>query len=180
MTELETERLLLRPMTEADLDWYAALRGDAHVMRYIGSAGSTTRERSRERLERLVSCWAEHGLGMFSVKLRAESTPIGWAGLQPLDGSSDIEIGYGFGRAAWGRGFATEAARAILRWGFAVCALHRIVAVAYPDNDASHRVMEKLGMRYEGMRLVYGVDSVCYSVTADDFASNTSPRGGRS
>lgn len=176
MIEIETERLLLRPMTDADLEWYASLRADAEVMRFIGATGTLTREQSKERLDRLLACWTQHGLGMFSVRPRDDATPIGWAGLQPLDGSEEIEVGYGFGRPAWGRGFATEAARAVVRWGFADRALERIVAVAYPENDASRRVMEKLGMRHEGMRLVYGVESVYYSLTPNDFVPHASPR----
>jgi RimJ/RimL family protein N-acetyltransferase len=175
MTELVTERLVLRRMTADDLGWLAQLRGDADVMRYIGSAGAVPLEQTRERLDRYLACWAAHGLGMFSVREGADGSPVGWAGLQPLEGTEEIEVGYAFGPPAWGRGFATEAARAVVRWGFDDRSLSRIVAVAYPENDASRRVMDKLGMRYEGTRLVHGVESVYYAVTPHDFAS-ASPR----
>lgn len=176
MLEIETERLLLRPMMDADFEWFAALRGNADVMRYIGSAGPMTREQSRERLDRYLACWETHELGMFSVRERGTATPVGWAGLQPREGSDEIEVGYAFGPPAWGRGLATEAARAAVRWGFEDRGLERIVAVAYPENDASRRVMDKLGMRYEGMRVVYGVDSVYYAVTVRDFTTSALPR----
>lgn len=176
MTELVTTRLVLRRLTADDLAWLAALRGDAEVMRYIGSAGAVPLEQTRERLDRYLACWATHGLGMFSVREGPDGAPVGWAGLQPLEGTEEIEVGYAFGPSAWGRGYATEAARAVVRWGFEERSLERIVAIAYPENDASRRVMDKLGMRYEGTRLVHGVDSVYYTVTPHDFA-RASPRG---
>jgi len=178
MIELETERLLLRPMSREDLDWFAVLRGDAGVMRYIGAGRAMTREESIERLDRYVDCWATHGLGMFGVRARATAAPIGWGGLQPLDGSDETEVGYAFAREAWGLGYATELARAVVGWGFAARGLERIVAVADPENRASRRVMEKLGMRYEGNRTAHGADSVYYAVTAAGFASADSPRMG--
>lgn len=169
MPMLRTQRLDLQPLMLADLEWYAPLAADAEVMRYIG-VGSLTFAQATERLERYVRCWDEHGLGMFSVRLRDENLPVGWAGLQPLNGTSEIEVGYAFGGSAWGRGFATEVASAAVQWGFETCGLDRIVAVASSENGSSRRVLGKLGMRYEGVRPVYGHDSVYYSLTPADFA----------
>ena len=153
-----------------DLTWYAKFAGDAEVMRYIGQAGPLTFAQATERLARYVRCWEEHGLGMFGVRLRDEPLPVGWAGLQPLSGTDEIEVGYAFGRSAWGRGYATEVASAVVQWGFETLGLERIVAVASPENTASRRVMDKLGMRYEGMRPGSGQDSVYYSLTLPAFA----------
>lgn len=163
-------------MVLTDLEWYARFAADADVMRYIGRAGALTREEAAERLARYVRCWAEHELGMYSVRLRDEDVPIGWGGLQPLDGTAEIEVGYAFAKPAWGRGFATELASVVVQWGFEERRLDRIVAVATPENAASRRVMEKLGMRYEGVRPVYGQDSVYYSLTPDAFARAASLR----
>lgn len=176
MTEIVTERLTLRPLTADDLEWIAAFRGDADVMRFIGAAEPMTLEQSRERLDRYVACWAERGLGMFGVRELGGDAAIGWAGLQPLEETEEIEVGYAFGKAAWGRGIATEAARAVVRWGFEDLGLERIVAIAYPENDASRRVMQKLGMRHEGMRLAHGVESAYYSLTPQNFVHCASPR----
>ena len=81
---------------------------------------------------------------------------MGEAGLQYLEAGPDVELGYTLARAAWGRGYATEAARAVLHWGFAGLRLHRIVAVADPANTASLHVLEKLGMARRGLRECYG------------------------
>ncbi|HMA01056.1 MAG TPA: GNAT family N-acetyltransferase [Gemmatimonadaceae bacterium] len=177
MPTLRTERLVLRPLVLADIEWYARFAGDADVMRFIGRAGPLTREQAEERLARYVRCWAEHELGMFSVRLRDdEQAPVGWGGLQPLDGTAEIEVGYAFEKPAWGRGFATELASVVVQWGFEERRLDRIVAVASAENAASRRVMDKLGMRYEGMRPVYGQDSVYYSLTPEAFARAASLR----
>jgi RimJ/RimL family protein N-acetyltransferase len=171
-----TRRFELRPMVLDDLTWYATFAGDAEVMRYIGQAGPLSLAQATERLARYVRCWEEHGLGMFSVRLRDEEPSVGWAGLQPLTGTDEIEVGYAFGRSAWGRGYATEVAGEVVRWGFEELALERIVAVASPENGSSRRVMDKLGMRYEGMRPGSGPDSVYYSLTPAAFTRAASLR----
>jgi RimJ/RimL family protein N-acetyltransferase len=175
MPTIRTQRLDLQPLMLADLEWYAGFAADPEVMQYIGT-GPLTHTQAQERLARYVRCWEEHGLGMFSVRLREDDVPVGWAGLQPLNGSPEIEVGYAFGKAAWGRGFATEVASAAVRWGFEELGLDRIVAVASSENAGSRRVMDKLGMRYEGMRPVYGHDSVYYSLTPAAFARSASLR----
>ena len=170
MPTLLTPRLELRPMEIDDLAWYAEFAGDADVMQYIGHAGPLSHQQATERLARYVRCWEEHGLGMFGVRLRNESAAVGWSGLQPLTGTDEIEVGYAFGKEAWGRGYATEVASAVVQWGFETLGLERIVAVASPENAASRRVMDKLGMSYEGVRPGSGPPSVYYSVTPAAFA----------
>lgn len=165
MPSLETQRLLLRPLTADDLDWLVELRGDSDVMRYIGTEGALSREKTVQRLERYLQCWSEHGLGMFGIRYRERDEAVGWAGLQPLEQTGEIEVGYAFGKPEWGRGLATEAAAAVLEWGFRERGLDRIVAVASPENTASRRVMDKLGMRFEGLRFRYGQDCAYYSLT---------------
>ena len=159
-----------------DLTWYAPFAGDAEVMRYIGQAGPLSFAQATERLARYVRCWEEHGRGMFGVRLREEQHAVGWAGLQPLSGTDEIEVGYAFGQPAWGLGYATEVASAVVQWGFESLGLERIVAIASPENAGSRRVMDKLGMRYEGMRPGSGQDSVYYSLTPTAFARAASLR----
>ena len=163
-------------MVPEDLSWYAHFAGDAEVMRYIGQSGPLSLAQATERLARYVRCWEEHGLGMFGVRPRDEQLSVGWAGLQPLSGTDEIEVGYAFGRSAWGLGYATEVASAVVQWGFQALGLERIVAVASPENAGSRRVMDKLGMQYEGMRPGSGQDSVYYSLTPAAFARAASLR----
>jgi ribosomal-protein-alanine N-acetyltransferase len=172
MTQLETERLLLTRLRIDDLEWLVTMRGDPDVMRYIGGEGAVSREKTVERVDRYLKCWEEHGLGMFGIRFRGEAEAVGWAGLQPLEQTGEIEVGYAFGKPAWGRGLATEAARAAVEWGFGEHGLERIVAVASPENSASRHVMAKLGMTYEGLRFRYGTECVYYSITPEAFAAH--------
>ena len=175
MTSIETPRLLLRPLSPDDLEWLVALRGNADVMRYIGSDGAVPREKTVQRLERYLHCWSEHGLGMFGIRYREAGDAgdaVGWAGLQPLEQSGEIEVGYAFGKSEWGRGLATESAKAVIAWGFRERGLDRIVAVASPENTASRKVMDKLGMRFEGIRYRYGQDCAYYSLSPSSFEAH--------
>jgi RimJ/RimL family protein N-acetyltransferase len=94
--------------------------------------------------------------GLWVVERQDEPGFLGWCGLFPLNHSGLIEIGYRYVRAAWGQGIASEAARAVLDHGFRALALDPIVAVAHPDNRASQRVLEKIGLRAAGEAYYYG------------------------
>lgn len=180
MPTLHTARLQLRRLTIDDLDWFTAMRGDEDVMRYIGTAGPLTPEQSVEKLDKYLKCWENNGLGMFGIRRHGETNPIGWGGLQPLAETGEIEVGYAFAKPAWGHGFATETAAAVVRWGFEELGLARIVAVAYAENARSRRVMDKLGMSFEGMRHLYDTESVYYSLTPAAFAAATEQARGAS
>ena len=122
--------------------------GDPEVMRYVGAE---RRPLDRKGVATLLASaeaqWQRQGFGLLAVVERETGRLVGEAGLQPLEAGPDIEFGYTLARAVWGRGYATEAARAVLRWAFAGLRLHRVVAVADPANAASLHVLDKLGMR---------------------------------
>jgi ribosomal-protein-alanine N-acetyltransferase len=99
---------------------------------------------------------------------------IGCGGLQPLEDSGEIEIGYSFAKLFWGQGYATEMAAAWFRYGFESAGLERIVAVADPENTGSWRVMEKLGMQYEGRAHYYGMECVKYAIAREQFRPSDS------
>lgn len=96
---------------------------------------------------------------------------IGWSGLMPLSGTDEIEVGYGMIKKFWGRGIGYEAAKAWLDFGFKRKNLSRIVAVAYPENTGSRRIMEKLGMNYEKTETHYGAKCVFYGISRAEFAN---------
>jgi ribosomal-protein-alanine N-acetyltransferase len=169
-----TERLLIRPLTRDDLPALVELRADEEVSRYLGGAAMQSPEAIDKRLDFYISCHARHGFGMSALLRKTDGVMIGWGGLQPLEETGEIEVGYGFARAHWGQGLATETAAAWLRYGFERAGLARIVAVAAPENTASRHVMEKLGMKYEKTEPHYGIDCVLYAISRADFA----PRAG--
>lgn len=166
---IETERLIVRPIIEDDFETLCKLRSDEEVMKYMGGAEFSKREKFAERFRFYIEHQKEHGFGMNLVILKETDEIIGWAGLQHLDGGSEIEVGYGFDKPFWGRGYATEVARALMIYGFEKLNLNKIVAVAIPENKGSWHVMEKLGMKYIKNDFHYGFECVCYAITKEEF-----------
>lgn len=148
MPELETARLYLRPFEPGDLDALALMFADPEVMRFLPAGQGISRERTQAALSRYIESWETNGYGLYAVIEKSSSTLIGHCGLSQLDHTDEIELAYGLRRASWGKGYATEAARACLRFGFEELNLDRIVGIVVPENIASQRILEKLGMQY--------------------------------
>ncbi|HEX2220967.1 MAG TPA: GNAT family N-acetyltransferase [Candidatus Limnocylindria bacterium] len=162
---VETERLRLRSLTDGDEEAEAlhAIYGDAETMRYIGSGGRPTphRDATRRMLHSLIRHEAWHGFGLWAVDERESEETIGIAGLAYVeDLGPEVELAYLLRRDRWGHGYAAEAAAAALRVAFDDIGLGRVIALAYPENRASIRVMEKIGMRRDGTQHAYGRELV--------------------
>ena len=166
---IETERLILRPFTLDDLPEMMRLRADADVVRYLGGIEMQTPEFIEKRHKFYMDCRERYGFSMSPAIRKADDAFVGWGGLQPLEETGEIEVGYGFGKPFWGLGYATEVAAAWMRYGFEEAQLARIVAVANPENMASRHVMEKLGMKYEKNAMHYKTDCVFYSIAREEF-----------
>lgn len=164
---LETERLLLRRFTERDVDAVFALRGDAEIMRFIRSPQK--RQESVNWLKLVSSLWETERIGFCAVIEKRSGALVGWCGLWRLTETGETEIGYAIDRRFWGRGLATEAARAFLDYGFETLKLDKIAAVARPENIGSRRVMEKLGMTFDYTGEFYGRDLVHYSISRESW-----------
>jgi RimJ/RimL family protein N-acetyltransferase len=142
---LLTPRLELRAFRPDDLDSLAAIYADPEVMRYIRGGvaeGPRTREQTAASMDAYAEEWTQRGYGVWAVVNRADGQLLGVCGFVDR-----AEIGYIFGRASWGHGIATEAARACLWYGFEHLGYEEIGAGAKSENVASLRVLEKLGMR---------------------------------
>ena len=171
--EIETARLRLRLPLPSDLDDLYSIRSDAEVMRFITGAPST-KDETLAGLNKHLKRWEEHGFGQWAINFKNEATLLGWCGLDFLDTTTEIEVGYGLAKKYWGLGVATEAAEASLRYGFEQLNLERIVAVAYPQNIASRQVMVKLGMKHVRNGFYYGADMVYYQIFRRDFRPSAS------
>ncbi|MFJ2868107.1 GNAT family N-acetyltransferase [Kitasatospora sp. NPDC087314] len=151
-TFLTTERLLLRRFTAADADHLVELDGDPEVMRYLTGGRPTARETVEgELLPRYLAHYRQYGdLGWWAAEERAGGAFLGWFEFRPTtDGErSEVELGYRLRRAAWGLGYATEGARALVRRGFTELGVRRVVAYTMTVNAGSRRVMEKTGLSY--------------------------------
>jgi ribosomal-protein-alanine N-acetyltransferase len=160
---LLTERLRLRPATLDDLDAWLAVSRDAETA-WWGEPSSSL-EDARGNLEQQIANQERYGFSLWAVELKHGGPVIGAAGLQHLADSEEIEVGYRFLREHWGQGYATEAARAAIRFAFDELGLDRVVAVTLPTNQASRRVMEKCGLSFVGVMRVYGRAQVKYALS---------------
>lgn len=152
-TSLCTPRLTLRRWRPDDLDAMAAINSDPEVMRWIGDGSVQDRQQTADRIAIWERAWEEHGVGLFAMECRESGQLAGFAGLSvPLflpEVLPAVEIGWRLGRPFWGRGLATEAARAALDFALRERGLARIVSISAVGNAASQRIMRKLGMRPE-------------------------------
>jgi RimJ/RimL family protein N-acetyltransferase len=159
---LETERLVLRPLSLDDLDDIAGFVADPETMRYIGTGGARTREQARNSLEWMIGTFEHQGFGHLGVERKEDRALVGRSGLNvwdpsdwsitrldEADGPVEIEIAYLFGRDYWGHGYATEAATAVRDWALGELGVERLIALIYPDNVRSIGVARNLGMKPE-------------------------------
>lgn len=151
-TILETERLFLREFVADDAPAFYELGSDPAVTRYTGDGGLTSVEQAREvLLAHPIADYAKHGFGRWACVHKGCGRIIGFAGLKYLDDLGEIDIGYRLLSAYWRLGLATEASWAALDYGFGRLALERVIGLVVPENGASVRVLEKLGLRLVGM-----------------------------
>ncbi|MFF7454476.1 GNAT family N-acetyltransferase [Kitasatospora sp. NPDC008115] len=147
MTDLHTDRLLLRRWRDSDLEPWAAMNADPEVREHLGDV--LTRAESHVSVARYEADFARRDYGWWAVEVRATGEFIGFAGLDDIDDGlpfTGVEIGWRLARSAWGHGYATEAARAVLAFGFETLALPEILAVTTVRNLRSQAVMRRLGM----------------------------------
>ncbi|MBT2207153.1 GNAT family N-acetyltransferase [Actinomadura sp. NEAU-AAG7] len=147
---LETNRLLLRRFTEADADHLVRLDGDPEVMRFLTGGPTPREEIENDVLPGILRDYARGPTGRWAAHERSTGEFVGWLALQPPDGgdAADVELGYRLKSSVWGRGYATEGARALIGKGFADLGVRRVWAQTMAVNLASRRVMEKAGLRY--------------------------------
>ncbi len=149
LPHIETERLLLRHWRDSDREPWAAMNADPHVREFF--PGLLTREQSDASQDSLNAHITRHGFGFWALEERATGAFIGFTGLLhtafPARFTPCVEIGWRLAHPAWGKGYATEAARASLDYGFGKLGLASIVSFAVKANMRSRRVMERIGMR---------------------------------
>lgn len=147
MKVLETERLILRHMEESDAEFILGLLNEPSFLRYIGDKGVRTLDDAREYIVGGPrASYQEHGFGLYLTERREDLAPMGICGLVKRPKLEAPDIGFAFVPAYWARGFASEAAAAVMAHGRGVLGLPRIVAITSMDNEASARVLAKIGL----------------------------------
>jgi ribosomal-protein-alanine N-acetyltransferase len=165
----ETERLIIEKITPGDLPWLIEHRSAPAVNRYMGGAEMQNSEALTKRLPFYLECHEKYGFGFSIMTLKSTGERIGTSGLQPLEDTGEIELGYNIGEKHWRQGYGYECAAAWLKYGFETAGLERIVAVVEPENTGSWRIMEKCGMTYQTTEPHYGINCVVYAISKDEF-----------
>jgi RimJ/RimL family protein N-acetyltransferase len=149
---LETERLIIRPMSADDAGFILGLLNEPSWLRFIGDKGVRTLDDARSYiLKGPVEMYARYGFGLYVVELKESGIPMGVCGLIKRDFLADVDIGFAFLPPYWQQGYGYESASAVMAYGAGVIGLKRIVAITAVDNHRSARLLEKLGLRFEQM-----------------------------
>jgi RimJ/RimL family protein N-acetyltransferase len=167
-TVFETERLRFCRFHVDDAPAMFELNADPEVLRHTGDPPFESVDAARALIESYRE-YEEHGMGRWSVCLLPEERYVGWCGLKLEPGSGEVDLGFRFLRRYWNRGIATEAGEGTLRYGFESLELDRIVGRARPENPASCRVLEKLGMRRCGEIERDGAAWLLYEILRGDW-----------
>jgi RimJ/RimL family protein N-acetyltransferase len=173
-SKIETRRLVMQPLKETDIDNISRIYNDLEVMKYRVFNQAASREETQLMLEKYCQHWDKYGFGRWAIIYKITQNLIGHCGLEFIentvgenleknqDSKNDIEINYLIERDYWGMGLGSEAAIAILKYGFNTLKLNRIFAITKPENIASRRVMEKIGMQYKDNIQLYGMEWMRY------------------
>jgi ribosomal-protein-alanine N-acetyltransferase len=167
--EIETPRLLLRQLVPNDAEDLYRIYSHPDSFKYMSNEKPLLWEQTTALIDSFTEHWKKHNFGVWAVVSKNNQKLIGHCGLKFLENTTEIQIGYLLLKSYWGIGLGTEAASAAMKYGFEVAQLDRIVAIAKPENIASRRVMEKIGMKYEKESYYYDNDVVYYSISQEAY-----------
>jgi RimJ/RimL family protein N-acetyltransferase len=152
MMILDTDRLILRELSLEDAPFILELVNEPSWLRFIGDRGVRDLAGARAYLQNgPIAMYARHGFGLYRVELKEDGTPMGMCGLIKREGLPDADIGFAFFPRFWGRGYAQEAALAVLSYGRTKLGLKRILAIVNPDNHSSIKLLEKMDFKFQRM-----------------------------
>jgi len=170
MPGIETARLRLRPFTLDDLNSFASICSEPEVMKYIGAGKPVSKEEAEPHLSGYINYWEKHGFGRFAVTHKQRGELIGYCGFRVFNYpelrlfDDTHEIVFPVKKSSWGKGLASEAARACLRYGFEHLKFELIVAITRSENIASQEVLERIGMKCGSHVSYMDLDCVVYEI----------------
>jgi RimJ/RimL family protein N-acetyltransferase len=175
LPNIETERLVQRMYQPEELETVYRMLADKDVTRFFPPDFSITREYVLSGMPRRLKRWQGQGFGQLGVFEKESEKLTGYSGLQYFDNTPEIEIYYGFFKEFWGKGYATEAAKAMLRFGFEEVKLEMISAGTHPENLPSQKVLSKIGLtKHPELKRFYNIDSVYFSILRKDYQPDES------
>ena len=161
---IHTQRLTLRPFTLADIQPLHRILSEPDILGYFPPTDPPDVERVRKIIQHQIDHWEEHNLGWWAVVPKEGAELIGWNGLQFLTETGETEVAYLLSKPYWGQGYATEAARAAIKYGFETLNLGQIIGLTHPENKASQNVLKKCGMGYTGRKEYFGMQLLHFSL----------------
>ena len=167
----------MRPYTPADVDVLHQLWTDPEVRRHLWDDEVIQRERADEEVQNSMALFQSHGFGQWAVFDRGAEELIGFCGYRFFHEPPELQLLYGLAPSHWGRGLATEAARAMIAYGFEQLEFDEVVGSTDYANHASVRVMEKCGMSFEKRAEVDGLDTVYYRILRKGFDGGANAKG---
>jgi [ribosomal protein S5]-alanine N-acetyltransferase len=167
--EIETAQLWLRPLAPEDLDAIYSVWIEPGVRKHLWDDERISRERAETVLASSVESFEGRSFGIRAVIHKTSEELVGFCGFRFLEDEPEIELLYGISTSYWDRGFATEAARAAIRYGFEEIGFDRILGITDVENVASRRVLEKAGMKFEKHISREGRDETHYEIRREDF-----------
>ncbi|BAY24849.1 GCN5-related N-acetyltransferase [Calothrix sp. NIES-2100] len=170
MVNLETERLLLRMFHEQDFEDYFAIFSDREVVRYLGDGEPLSRFTAWRSMAAMVGHWQLRGYGMWAVEERNSGVLLGRIGFWKPEGWPGFEIGWALKPAYWGRGYATEGAKAALNYGFSSLDIDHVISLIYPENIRSIQVAQRLGEKLEDKTRLFDRDVLIYGITREQWS----------
>jgi [ribosomal protein S5]-alanine N-acetyltransferase len=177
-TEIETSRLVMRPFRSRDATAAFGWFGDPVVMRFVPSGPDTSVEQTRERIARYQEHQNTHGFSKWLILERQSGNAVGDSGLIEMQAYGWIDLGFRLAQPYWGKGFATEAAAAWVRAAFQDFHLNRLNAFAHVENAVSIHVLKKVGFLAGRQVTVMGMNSILFSLVAQNILPNSSSRTG--
>ena len=164
MCTLETERLHLRMFRADDLTAYTEIFSDLEVMRFLGDGKPISREEAWRHLAIILGTWRLRGYGIWAVEEKESGLLLGRVGFIHPEGWPGLELAWSLGRPFWGKGYATEAARACLDYGFREAGMEHVISLVHPDNHRSRAVAQRLGEVKEGTTDLRGTEVEVFGI----------------
>ncbi|RKE98976.1 GNAT family N-acetyltransferase [Ichthyenterobacterium magnum] len=179
---IETERLILREITNEDLDPMFELDSNPKVHEYLGKKPITTKAQAKTYINSIITQYKERGIGRFAVIEKSTGNFVGWSGLKFNTGDKETignkrdfyDIGYRLMPKYWGKGYASESAKVILDYGFKTLNLKTIVGAAETKNIASNKILEKIGLQFTETFFCDSVMVNWYELKKEDYAETMS------